>query len=136
LDNTLVSLTEFLDSIELPVLVMDETRTIRQVNRIAAKTLGKLVVELEGLTLGVAIECLHVGVMGECGVSPYCAGCAFLRNIRDTYFDGQPRYGEYSQHKAVMTDGAKTKQFRFSMTKVGDVVLLMIEEIQELAAAS
>jgi len=37
LDNTLVSLTEFLDSIELPVLVMDETRTIRQVNRIAAK---------------------------------------------------------------------------------------------------
>jgi PAS domain-containing protein len=131
LGPTKLGLAEFLNSIELPVLVTDETRAIRQVNHAAERTLGKLAGDLDGSNVGMAIECLHAGVMGECGVNAYCAGCAFRRNINDTHADGKPRYGEYAQHNVATATGMKATQFQFSTTKMGDMVLLAIEGLQE-----
>jgi PAS domain-containing protein len=135
LGDSKLSLADFLNSIELPVLVTDGAVTVRQVNRTAARILGKAASRLEGSSVGVAIECIHAGIMGECGVSAYCAGCEFRRAIHDTHADGKPRYGEYSQHKLVTANGTKARQFRFSTTKMGDAVVLAIEGIEDLPVA-
>jgi hypothetical protein len=70
--------------------------------------------------------------MGECGVNARCGGCAFRRTIRDTHSDGKPRYGEYSQHTISAADGTKERRFRFSTSRIGDMVLVAIEGVQDL----
>jgi PAS domain-containing protein len=130
------SLVDLLNSIEFPVLVTDETREIRQVNQQAERMLGKPAEQLEGSTVGMAIECVHSGIMGECGLNDYCAGCVLRKNISDTHVDGQPRYGEYLQQNLAMGVGMKDRKIRFTTTKMGDAVVLVIEEIQDIPSVS
>jgi nitrogen fixation/metabolism regulation signal transduction histidine kinase len=129
-------LVDILNSIEFPVLVTDEKRAIRQVNHSAERMLGKPAHQLEGSTVGMAIECIHAGIMGECGLNDYCAGCVLLRTIANTHADGQPRYGEYSQNDVATPNGVKFRRIMFSTTKMGDAVVMAIEEIQDRPAAS
>jgi PAS domain-containing protein len=105
-------LSEFLNSIDVPILVTDEHLGIRQANRAAERLLTKRAGQVEGKRFGIVIECVHAEVMGECGLSPYCSGCAFRRNVYDAYRDGKPRYGEYSQHKVMTPKGQAARQFR------------------------
>lgn len=134
-DSKLI-LTEFLNSIEVPILVTDGQRSVQQANHAAERMLGKTVCNMKDSRIGVVIECIHAGIMGECGVSPYCAGCALRRCINDTYDDGRPRYGEYSQHKVVTKDGTKARRFRYSTSKVGDAVAIAIEGVEDLPIES
>lgn len=131
-----VIMREFLNSIELPVLVTDEQQGIRQANHAAERLLGKPLSRLQAKRIGIAIECIHAGVMGECGESPYCAGCAFRTCIRDTYYDGKPRSGEYSQHKIMTANGLKARRFRYSTAKVGDSVAVAIDGVEDLPVQS
>ena len=131
-----VILSEFLNSIELPILVTDEHSGIRQANRAAERTLGNGVCQVQGKRFGVVIECTNAEVTGECGVSAYCSGCAFRRNIIDTYRDGKSRYGEYSKHKVATPTGSRARQFRYSTTKSGDSVVVAIDGIQDLPIES
>lgn len=129
-------LSEFLNSIEVPILVMDENKGIRQANRAAERALAKVAGQMQGKRFGIVIECVHAEVMGECGLSPYCSGCAFRRNVYDTYRDGTPRHGEYSQHTVATPKGQAARQFKYSMTKTGDSVLVAIEGIKDLPIES
>jgi PAS domain-containing protein len=129
-------LSEFLNSIEVPVLVMDENRGIRQANRAAERALVNVGRQVQGKRFGIVIECAHASVMGECGLSPYCSGCAFRRNVYDTYRDGKPRYGEYSQHKVATAKGPAARQFRYSTSKAGESVVVAIEGVKDLPVES
>jgi PAS domain-containing protein len=131
-----IILSEFLNSIEVPILVTDENRGIRQANRAAERVLAKGAGQIQGKRFGVVIECVHAEVVGECGLSPYCSGFAFRRSVYDTYRDGTPHYGEYSQHKLVTPKGQAARQFKYSTTKAGDSVLVAIEGIKDLPIES
>jgi hypothetical protein len=130
-----VSLLDFLNSIEFPVMVTDKSVAIHLMNRTAERILGDAVVQKEGLTVGGAIECIHAGISGRCGGSEYCEGCVLRRTISETHEDGQPRHGVYSEHELVAVRGG-AKRFRFSVTKAGEAVLLAIEEVRDLPIAS
>jgi PAS domain-containing protein len=127
-----VVLTEFLNSIELPVLVTDENKEIRQANRAAERILARDGRQMQGKRFGVVIECANAELAGECGVSPFCAGCAFRRNIYDTHYDGKPRHGEYSQHKVMTAKGPAARRFKYSTTKNGNSVVVAIEGVEDL----
>jgi nitrogen-specific signal transduction histidine kinase len=124
-------LSEFLNSIEVPVLVMDENKGIRQANRAAERMLAKGAGQMQGKRFGIVIECVHAEVMGECGLSPYCSGCDFRRNVYDTYRDGTPHHGEYSQHKVVTPNGQAARQFKYSTTKAGNSVVVAIDGVKD-----
>ena len=131
-----LGLADLLAMLDFPVVVTDGAMTIRLVNQTAMQILGKSAWQLEGSTVGMAIECRHVGGKGECGASAHCAGCVLRRSISDTNADGQPRYGEYMQYDVATADGAKARRIKFSTTKMGDAVALAIEEIQDLPAVA
>jgi hypothetical protein len=57
------------------------------------------------------------------------------KTIKETYEDGQPRYGVYSEHELMPANGARARRFRFSATKAGEAVLLAIEEVREVPLA-
>jgi hypothetical protein len=131
-----ISLADFLNTIEFPVLVTDESVAVRQANEANERVLGKPVRRLEGSRIGVAIEYYHAGAKGECGGDAFCAGCVLRRTINETDADGKPRYGVYSDHEVATADGKRARRFRFSTTKAGNAVLLAIEGIQDLPIAS
>jgi hypothetical protein len=81
------------------------------------------------------IECRHVGEMGECGASPHCAGCVLRRTIGETGADGQQREGVYADPGWGAGDGASAELFRFSTSKMGDAVVVALEEIKDSRAS-
>ena len=131
-----ISLADFLNSIEFPVLVTDHSLAVQQMNRTAERILGGSVGESGGLKFGSAIECLHAGMPGGCGGNESCEGCVLRKTIKETYEDGQPRYGVYSEHELMPANGARARRFRFSATKAGEAVLLAIEEVREVPLAT
>jgi len=131
-----VSLADFLNSIEFPIMVMDKSVAIQQMNRTAERILGKSVGKAVGLKFGAAIECIHAGMPDGCGGSESCQGCVLRKTIRETHQDGQPRHGVYSEHELAAMEGARIRRFRFSATKAGEAVLLAIEEVRDFPVAS
>jgi hypothetical protein len=131
-----LGLADLLAMLDFPVVVTDGAMTIRLVNQTAMQILGKSAWQLEGSTVGMAIECRHVGGKGECGASAHCAGCVLRRSISDTNADGQPRYGVYSDPEWAMATGTKADLYRFSTTKMGDAVVLALEEIPDSTMAT
>ena len=136
LGGTEISLREFLDTLEFPVLIADKSAMVQQANRTAGRMFGRDASKLENTTVGMAIECFNALVPGGCGTAERCAGCVLRQTLTDTYADGQPRYAMYSKNEILTPQGTKPKRFRFSTTRIGDTVMLAIEEAQDLSAAS
>jgi len=132
----LVSLRDFLDRLDFPVLVTDGSVTIQRANRMAERLFGRRDSELDNTDVGCAIECRHAQESGECGRTEYCSGCILRQTLLETHADGRPRYGMYSQQEILTPSGGALKRLRYSTTQIGDAVILAIEEIQELSAAS
>lgn len=132
--KTTTSLKDFLDDLEFPVLATDGDRVVLAANRAAEKVLGKSATQMTNVRVGVAIECYYSGMPGGCGKTAQCRGCALRQNIGDTYADGEPRYGVYAEKRLVNGTGFKMVQFKFSTQKVGETVVLLIEELKELDA--
>jgi PAS domain-containing protein len=131
-----ISLRELIDKLEFPVLVTDGTVAIQRANRTAERAFGRPAHEMENSTLGFAIECVHARAPGECGRMEQCAGCLLRQALMETHDDGQPRHGFYSENDILTPQGTRPRRIRFSTNPVGDAVILAIEEIQYLAAAS
>ena len=134
--DAVVNLREFIDRIEFPVLVTDGSMRIQRTNRTAENAFGHPASEMESSRVGFAIECQSAQEPGGCGRAEQCAGCVLRRTIAATHADGLPRYGVYSENVVLTSEGAAPKRFRFSTTQIGDAVILAIEEIEKLLAAS
>lgn len=134
LGDTAISLSDFLNGLEFPVLVTDQDMGVVEANHAAGKILGKPASRMKHTSAGVAIECYYAGLPDGCGKTPQCRGCALRQNITDTYADGQPRYGRYAQLQIVAGNSPKMVQFHFSTQKVGELVMFAIEEIKDLGS--
>ena len=99
-----ISLTDFLGTLEFPVLVTNHD-VVLEANQSAASVLGKPVDQLKQTLGDVAIDCMFSQLLGGCGKTEHCAGCTLRQTITDTYADGQPRCGVYSQHDIMVRGG-------------------------------
>jgi hypothetical protein len=132
--ETAVSLTDFVNELEIPVLVTDRDWVVIEANHAAGKILGQPATRMKQARGGMAIECYYAGLPDGCGKTPQCRGCALRKNIADTYADGQPRYGLYAQQQLMAGDAPRMVQFRFSTQKMGEMVMFAIEEIKDLGS--
>ncbi len=131
-----VSLRDFLDRMDFPVLVTDGSVAIQGANRMAEHAFGRAASELADSDVGFAIECRFAAASGRCGRMEHCGGCVLRRTLAATHADGQPRYGMYSENEVVTADGVMPRSFRFSTTQIGDAVVLAVEAIDEVPTAS
>ena len=125
-----INLPDFLNTLEFPVLLTDRDMVVLEANQLAGTALGKPVDGLKNTLGGVAIDCLASQLLGGCGKTEHRAGCTLRKTITDTYADGQPRYGVYSQHDLMVQGGTRPVRFRFSTVKTGDAVMLSIEAME------
>jgi transcriptional regulator with PAS, ATPase and Fis domain len=125
-----VELEEFLNSLKLPVVVVNGTGTIVTGNDHAQKLLRKRPAEIQGYQGGEVFECAYARLPEGCGNTMHCSGCTIRRTVTDTYRTGK----SFSRVPATLDTGALQKPERIklliSTEKIAELVLLRIDEIE------
>lgn len=125
------SLVEFLDRLGAPVLVIDPDGRVTTANQLACKTLGKAAKDVRGCLGGEAIECCHARKPGGCGGTVHCKTCTIRNTVMKTFDTGKPCVGVKAYPDVEIDSLTKTLCLAISTEKVGDVVLLRIDDLRE-----
>jgi len=126
-----IPLGEFLDSLGAPILLLGSDLQIRTGNKKARELLGKGLSSIEGSMPGEIIGCVHSRVGGGCGKTAHCASCTIRMSLSETYATGNgllrvPAYPDVEVESEV-----RRLSILISTEKVGDAVLLRIDELVE-----
>ena len=124
-----VELQVFLDSLAVPVVVVDATVTVKTANRPARELLHKELPAIEGYKGGDVFECVHAKQPEGCGFTIHCSGCVIRQTVTDTFQSGK----SHLKVPACLQNGTPADHeevnLLISTEKVGDVVLLRIDEV-------
>ena len=121
-----VDLHRFLDSLKVPVVVVNQTGAIQTANETMRSILGKNLSEIEGYQGGNVFECAHARLPEGCGNTIHCSGCTIRRAVMRTFASG------VSETRTPATlirsnDGSPNRfELLISTEKVGNKVLLQI----------
>lgn len=120
---------DFLDSLPIPVFVVDENVRVISVNNLGQKFLSKNLATLQGCLGGQAFGCRYSQLPGGCGKTIHCKSCTIRRSVTETYATGKsllrvPAYVDLGD-----LAGDATVHFLVSTQKIDPVVLLNIEDI-------
>lgn len=85
-----VSLNEYLDGFDAPVLVVDGERRVLAANRLMEGLYGRQTSKLRGLLAGEASECVHARRPGGCGGTVHCHTCAIRKAVTTVRDTGEP----------------------------------------------
>jgi hypothetical protein len=121
------SFKEFLDSLKVPILVIDQDGKVKTGNGLAEKVLNRHFSESEDIQLGEAFTCVNVRQPGDCGRSAHCPTCGIRKAIRQTFTTGKPMVCQPATiHRAPEKNST---DFLISTEKAGDMVLLRIDHM-------
>lgn len=122
-----IELNEVLNRLSFPILAFDGDAVVVGANKTAADLLHKPMEEMIHRRGGNVIECRHAATKEGCGRTEHCSGCNLRNAIKATYQDGEPRYGETSDHMVGPDSDRKSIRLSFSTVKRGDTVILTME---------
>ena len=124
-----IRLSDFLDSLDAPVIVVDSKVRVNSVNKQARVFLQKESHEIEGFLGGDVFECAFAKLPGGCGNTIHCDGCTIRNTVTDTFQSGN----SHIKTPAYLIRGTleENHEIRFLMSteKIRDVVLLRIDNV-------
>ncbi len=116
-------LGEYLDTFDVPVLVVESSGRAVGANEQLARALGKSGSEIRGRLGGEVMECAFSRQPAGCGKTSHCGTCLVRITVEQTF-----RSGRAQEHVAVtLQRDSGTAAFVISTRKHGDVVLLELE---------
>jgi len=126
------SLDQFLDRLQLPVLVMDEDMRVQTANRKALEVLGTDLPRVRLRLGGDVLECARSRLPGGCGRTEHCAACVIRGSVESTFRTGE-EHQEVVAEQPIHPGSGGEEQVRFliSTKKSGDAVLLRIDQVGE-----
>lgn len=120
-----LSLGEFLDDCEQPVIVFSGECRVIAVNQKMADLLGMSERELFGLLGGEAMECEYSRLPGGCGCTVHCETCAIRNSVNHTVETGDALY----RVSALLKNGKGQVDLEISTKRVLGVVQVVIERV-------
>ncbi len=78
------SISDFLDTFDLPVIIFTDQAQIVAVNRQAEEAIGKPSSDIQGLLGGDAMECIYARLPEGCGNTAHCSACTIRKLIQKT----------------------------------------------------
>ncbi|MDP6634862.1 MAG: hypothetical protein QGG42_08200 [Phycisphaerae bacterium] len=121
-------LHQFLDSLGVPVLLVESEPRVLTGNKLARQMLGKELDEIEGRRGGEVIRCTHADTPGGCGKDVHCKSCTIRNTVLETFATGKD-FLHVQAYPDIQLDGdVKTMSLEISTEKVADVVLLRIDD--------
>jgi PAS domain-containing protein len=123
------SLAALLDQFDMPILLVDENAVAQGANIAACKALGRDRASVTGFLAGDLTMCAHARQPGGCGKTVHCAGCQVRLSVTRTHQTGES-LSNIDAYQDVETDlGVRRRHLRISTEKVGEFVLLQIDEM-------
>jgi len=128
------SIQEFLDRLGVPILLVEPEPRVRTGNRYARELLGKELAAIEGRMGGDVIECVYSKRPGGCGKDVHCKTCTIRNTVLDTFATGKSHLAVRAFPDIQFDNYIKTMSVRISTEKVGEVVLLRIDDFGDIEA--
>ena len=127
-----ISLQDFIDTMIVAIIVLDEKGSIQTVNEKARSLFNKELFFFKGQSIGRVFECEYAQLPGGCGETVHCSGCAIRMAVTETFTSGNPVYRMEATLKDVKLGEQYKIHYYISTRKRGDAVLLQIEESAQM----
>lgn len=129
------SLSGFLNTLTAPVVMLGDDMQLLEANDLALTALGKTRENTIGLKGGDVIECANARLPKGCGQQVHCVACTLRNSVRETFetgigFSGRPAW--IRRHDETVDEARRKMRVTISTEKVGNVVLMRLDEIKVL----
>lgn len=122
-----VPVLEFLQSLEIPTLLVDGDGRVDEVSPHVLSLLEKTQEEVANRLGGEVLDCVNAELPGGCGKTELCSACTVRNTITDTYRTGESHV-RVPAALTVRGDGSSREMsFLLTTEKGGDRVLVQIE---------
>lgn len=118
-------LLEYLESLDVPVLLVDSDQTIGASNAMARSMENGQ--EWVGRRIGPVFECAHAIEPDSCGLMLHCSGCTIRTLVNQTWETGTERDRVPATLERNPDAGPDDVAMLISTRRIGDRVLLRIE---------
>ncbi len=126
------SLDQFLDRLDVPVLVVDGEVRVRSANRKALEVLGTDLPQVRSRLGGEVLECARARLPGGCGRTEHCPACVIRGSVESTYRTGEEHQDVIAQQVVQRGSGTPDQiRLRIHTKKSGDAVLLQVDEVED-----
>jgi hypothetical protein len=121
---------EFLDSLQAPVIVVDDNVRVLTANAIAQKLVSKSMKAIGGRLAGEVFECTHAHQPGGCGHTIHCQSCMIRISVTKTFQTGDPCIRVPACQDLDTFEGPRKVRYLITTEKVSGAVLLRIDDFQ------
>ena len=121
------SLQQHLDTIPVPVLLIDDHSSVVTMNVRASDILGKKSNEEATQLFGRVFDCIHSRTLEGCGRNIHCAGCTIRRSVRKTFDTGEPQVAIPATLSVTNPDDISEAVLAVTTVKIGELVVLRID---------
>jgi hypothetical protein len=122
-------LSEFLDSLDAPVVVINSLGNVNTANQKARELLQKKLPDIQGFQGGNVFECAFAKLPEGCGKTIHCDGCTIRNSVMDTLHTGKSHLKIPAGLSHGTTDNYAQVQLLISTERINDVVMLRIDSI-------
>ena len=123
-----ISLDRHIDSIPVPILLVDGSNTVVTMNATAREMLGEEPDATAKLLFGQVFDCVHSRLPEGCGRTVHCLGCAIRRSVAATFETGEPQILIPATLSIESSDQLSAAVVTITTVKRDGVVLLRIEK--------
>jgi hypothetical protein len=123
------TLDSFLNQLPAPILMVNGEGTVVSANDQLLQFLGKDMAAVRGLKGGDVMECVYARLPEGCGNTRHCVACTIRNNVMATFETGQSLKRVPAFLNRVDRQSVHKMEFLISTEKVGETVLLRIDEV-------
>jgi hypothetical protein len=125
------TLDKFLNQLEAPVLMVNRQGEVELANDRALQFLGKDLESVRGGKGGDVMECAYAKLPEGCGNTKHCVACTIRNNVMATFETGKSLERVPAFLNRLNRHTVYKIRFLISTERLGDVVLLRIDEVIE-----
>jgi len=122
-------LQEYLDGLEVPVLVVDDDVNVKTANRQARELLQKELPAIEGYKGGDVFECDYSRLPEGCGKTVHCSACAIRGTVTDTFKTGMTHVSVPACLHRIAGEENQEISLLISTELVNGVVFLRVDRV-------
>ena len=125
-----VPLRRHIDSIPIPLLLVDADNTTLAMNAKACEILGRTPESSMGAQFGLVFDCVHYRLPEGCGRTFHCSGCVIRKSVAATFETGEPQVLVPATLSIDTPDQLSNADLTITTVKRDGVVLLRIENLE------
>ncbi len=133
LEYNTIEIGQFLNTFDLPLLVVDGNAVVQNANKVALEFLKKTGEDIHNTLAGDVISCVYADLPEGCGHTVHCDGCAIRNAVEETYRTGESSKTVEAFQYLKTPVGPQRIKIYISTEKVGERVFLQLETMKPTA---